>query len=231
MADYRIIYMDIDRIKPAPWNPARRTTPKALQPIIISMREHGFWPYQHLILGRDDVLADGHRRLAAAKAVGLPRVPVMRVDKAADVIWAEINGKRQEITASQSLEAIAHGLSVIPDRHKSEVEKFIQVMGRGPDGINAPLMAGVAPSIMDWARKTARYIGIDPDREPSQVKRIIFWLRRHQMQKRVRAAMEDEIDPQTVIEFINADLPLPKGQYIGILTSLPAPQQPALVTG
>ncbi len=202
----RIVYLPIGQVHDAPWNPSRRTSKNAVAGLVRSMRESGFWWYMPLVLGRDGLLADGHRRLAAARILKLTEVPCVRVDKAADVLWAEINGRRRTVSRSETLEAVTLGLEVVPEDHSVKVAEFLRVVGI--DNAKQSYMIGVSPSILDWARKLARYIGFDGDDE--MIGKCVCWLRKHQMQRRARSAMDAEMDPSTIFGYIIGDSPLPK---------------------
>jgi len=201
----RIIYLPTDKIEAAPWNPPRRTNSKVMASLVRSMRENGFWWYMPLIIGRGDVLADGHRRLAAACELRIVSVPVLRVDKAADVLWSEINGRRRTVSAAESLEAHVRGLQAIPDQHSRPVQEIVNVVGL--DELRKDYMIGVSPSILTWAKTIGRYIG---QTDARMIAQITMWLRKHEMQRRVRAAMDGGIEPGLLMGHVLNDTPLPR---------------------
>lgn len=201
----RIVYLPIGQVKEAPWNPSRRTNNTVTRGLVKSMRESGFWWYMPLVLGRDGTLADGHRRLSAAKELRLTEVPCVHVDKSADVLWAEINGRRRTVSKAETLEAVTLGLQAMPDEHSAEVTEFIRIIGM--DEARQPYMIGVAPGILTTARKAARYMGYERDEE--MLKRLVVWFRKHRMQNPARIAMNAEVDPALLFDYIIADKPLP----------------------
>ncbi len=200
-----IVYLPIGQVQCAPWNPPRRTRKEALAGLVASMRESGFWWYMPLILARDGTLADGHRRLEAAKVLRLTDVPCARVDKAADVLWAEINGRRRTVSSAETLEAATRGLTVLPEEHSKAVTEFLRIVGM--EQAQASYMTGVSPHILAWAKKVARYVGYDGD-EP-MIARCVLWLRKHEMQRRVRGAMDAEVDANLLLGYVLSDAPLP----------------------
>jgi hypothetical protein len=169
------------------------------------MREHGFWWYMPLILGRNDVLGDGHRRLTVARELQLVSVPAVRVDKAADVLWSEINGLRRTVSGSETLEAVVLGLSQPPPQHVKEIDRFLQIVGL--EEASKDYMRGVAPRIIDIAMRVGRYIGSTDDK---MLACIVTWLRRQNAQRNARTAMDGGIDPELLFGLIVDDRPLPK---------------------
>lgn len=205
MNEQRVIYIPVEQIKPAPWNPSRRTKPSNIAALVHSMKAHGFFWWKPVIIGREDVMGDGHRRLCAAKAANIPHVPALRVDMAADVIWAVENGRRRTVTSAESLEAATLGLTYLPDQHSKSVQEIIAVVGM--EQLKQDYMIGVSPHILSWAKRTATYIGHDNDK--AMIANIVLWLRKHEMQRRVRGAMDAEVDPSVILGYIMIDKPLP----------------------
>lgn len=209
MEERRIIYLPTSEIHPAPWNPPIRTESRNLQSLIKSMRANGFFWYVPLIVGRGDILADGHRRYAAAVTLGIPQVPVLRIDKAADLLWAELNGMRRPVSSAESLEGYLLGLEHVPEQHAGDVAEYMGVMGE--EAARLDFMRGVSPRVLDIGRRILRYLGKTGDKD--LLRMAVLWLRKHRMSRSVRWITEvedDESDPNLLLGYILADKPLPK---------------------
>jgi len=79
--DLKIEYIEVEKINPAPYNP-RAITEEGFNGLRASIRRFGF--AEPLVVNKiNNTLVGGHRRLDAAKAEGLTRVPVVFIELSA----------------------------------------------------------------------------------------------------------------------------------------------------
>ena len=76
MSDFRIVQMDIEKIKPYENNP--RFNDKAVDAVAASIENFGF--KVPIVVDKYNVIVTGHTRLKAAQKLGLAQVPVIVAD-------------------------------------------------------------------------------------------------------------------------------------------------------
>jgi DNA modification methylase len=81
MQTLRIEYVAIDELRPAERN-ARAHSPKQLHQLAAAIREFKFT--NPILIDHDNRVVAGHARLEAARMVGLPTVPVIRIEHLSD---------------------------------------------------------------------------------------------------------------------------------------------------
>lgn len=110
-------YVNIDNIKPAPYNP-RRISAEQIETLKQSITEIGFI-IPVLINRKNNVIIAGHQRTKTAKLLGLKKVPAFYVD---DIVLGD------EIKFNQMHNAIDRSLDAFQELLKPhEKEKFIQI--------------------------------------------------------------------------------------------------------
>ena len=110
-------YVNIDDIKPAPYNP-RRISAQQIETLKRSITEIGFI-IPVLINRKNNVIIAGHQRTKTAKLLGLKKVPAFYVD---DIVLGD------EIKFNQMHNAIDRSLDAFQELLKPhEIEKFIQI--------------------------------------------------------------------------------------------------------
>lgn len=189
-----VVMMDVEEIHPAGFNPAARTDTRATRALMADIRGRGI--LVPLIVGRDNILADGHRRLACAKALGIQRVPVVRYDAPAEELYT-INTTARPLRTSDWFAAYAQGLAPGSVNNKTardilEIERLI-----GNDAARAMAARGRSPHILTWARRAAIYCN-DPTDE--FVREALRWLDECNQQFALRKALDvpPTIPPETL---------------------------------
>ena len=99
-----ILWVTLKEIQPYPHNPASRI--ESLKDLVASISEDGFDPSRAILIGSDwKTIGDGNRRFAAAKELGLQKVPIIIDEKhTAEEIYRSHNSTQKPITMSQGLE-------------------------------------------------------------------------------------------------------------------------------
>jgi hypothetical protein len=180
----------IEKIKLSGINPARRTARDTLKDLRTAIQEVGFI-IQPLILSMDDLLLDGHRRLACAIDLGWKEVPVIHRDLAVGQ-FAMINSTQQRMSGRQQLEVglAGGGYGPVMRRHLDE----IRLVG-GDEMIEQIFAEKISPTVIVTGKAARQYCGLD--RKDSAVMKIIMdWLISGHRQYQVRIAMTGGIPPQ-----------------------------------
>jgi ParB-like chromosome segregation protein Spo0J len=198
-----------DDITVASFNPQRRTQRNGLGGLMISIQQHGI--LEPLALTKTRVLADGHRRLACAKLVKLKTVPVAihhESELDAPSLWVALNAESLALTPSQWLDAVAHGLPLetagFPESLKRRIIRLQELVGK--DGVMELVEMGRSPNILDSAERIAKYCDRRDDLE--FLKLAVLWMTETGNSFAVRAAMDEEIPQDLLLEAIEQGHPL-----------------------
>lgn len=190
-------------IKVSKFNPARRTDRNQLSGLLISIQQVGI--LHPLDLASDNVLADGHRRLACAKILKLPTVPVAIHKESpldAPALWVVLNSETMNLTPSQWLAAVDAGLPMetpgFPESLKRRITQLLEFVGK--EGIHQLVDAGRSPHIMDVADRIVRYT--DKRDDPVFAKMTVSWLLKSGNVFSARSAIAEEIPNDILIEAI-----------------------------
>ncbi len=198
---------------PAPFNPAIRTERERLYELRKSMEHNGFLEYKPIVIGKDGIVGDGHRRLACAIDLGLPLVPVVHdPTRNAEEIWAEECTTSRAATAKETVMAVAQGLRILPDNKYRSSIKAIQRYA-GQEGLVALADAKLSPSIHKRVKSVVGYVGRDVDEQGKPyedlyfMRKTLFWLIEHRAQMVVFYMMNSGIDPQILEAYIEENKP------------------------
>lgn len=192
--------LKLNQITVADFNPARRVNRSALSGLLISIQKHGI--LEPLALTKDCVLADGHRRFACAKLLDMEAVPVAIHEESplnAPALWVVLNAESMNLTPSQWLDAVVHGLPLdtagFPESMKRRILRLQLLLGK--DTLEELVEGGRSPTIIDTAERIAKYCGHKNDE--SFMKSTLLWLLMVGNSFSARNAIEEEI-PVDILE-------------------------------
>lgn len=187
------------------FNPEARTITSNLRGLKLSMQKFGFLPFFPIVADFNGVIMDGHRRQAAAMALGMDRVTASIVDIDGDKLWAEINSTQMPITGGQVMEALTKGLQTIPPKWGSQIERLRLIVGQ--EGVDDLGRRGVSPSVAKQAMQIGRYLDLETDIPFLAI--TVYWLVNHKhMSVIVRRAISEQVDPAVIQRCIRADRPM-----------------------
>lgn len=206
-ANVMIAYVGINTLKPATWNPEKRTTKASLKPLLKRIEEEGFDPFRPILISKEGYIGDGHRRWTAAKMLGHTRVPVVFTDKSVEELWAGNAGARG-VSAREWMAVSVIGGVTAPERQTKIIEEMRPVLG--DEGLRYLIDRGVSPGIWRLTWKVGQYCKRTSN---AFLRKTIYWLIKHRMsdkvQNRALSGPDDErIDPRVLIQAIENDLPL-----------------------
>lgn len=202
----RIEHRNVDDLKFAPFNPEHRISDKYIEDLVLSMKEEGFWPWNPIHITIDNVVADGNRRLAAARKAGIKSIPAIVVNNSigAEEIWGKIND-RKNIASKDVLEAYVKGLPLNYIRpHRVSIEK-IKELG-GDELVHFIQENGVSPSIVTYASTVAYRVGRKDDKE--FIVKLIRWMITWRSQYIVRFLISNGGDMISLCKHVEENLPI-----------------------
>ena len=199
------MYVKTNTLRPAPFNPAIRTQLAYLKDLRQSMSEEGYWEWMPILVDRNGVIIDGHRRYTVAMLLHIDQLPVTIIDAEADEMWAKINGTSMTMSGKQVLQAVSNGLEKWPPKYADQIARLLDILG--PEGLKELGDKGVSPHIVNTALRIARYCDLGDDKPFLAL--CVMWLATHRMMNLVTVrAMKTEIDPTVVERKIRTDKPL-----------------------
>lgn len=197
----QIKWVNVDELTAAKFNPESRTQERRLKHLKNSMEEHGFIEAFPIICNQDGVVADGHRRLAVAKMLGIEKVPVLYVNgnMSLEEYWS-MNSISESPSATEVLDAYTKGMNILPEKHKNNILLLQAVLG-GKRQLKELFRKGTfTPAIYHYAKRIANYCSRCDDNQ--FIVEAITWLVDKKMQKNARFAMDADCDPAIIISAI-----------------------------
>lgn len=195
--------VNINTLKPSPFNPPTRIESKHIRDLVRSMENYGFWTFCPLLISSDGYIADGHRRYAAAKEIGIETIPVISTPFTADELWSAFNGTRLEISATDVLIAASMGLTTLPRKQARTIELLKDTVGDA--GLKRLAEMRVSPSIRSRAKRIANLCG---KTDAAFLAQTIFWMVDNKMSLVAHYLNESNIDTKIVIQAIEKNRPI-----------------------
>lgn len=119
--------VDADLLAIPEWNPKIRTSD--VKELADSISKVGLlYP---LLVSSDNIVADGSRRLTAARMMGLKKIKVIRKQISGPELWAIANSKTKPITTKSFGIAYSQGLPIeyVPPRIRLAIEELTNTLG------------------------------------------------------------------------------------------------------
>ena len=184
------------------FNPPERTEAVKIRDLQKSIKEHGV--LVDLLVTADMSLVDGHRRYAAAKALGITTVPVKVVEGEYKELWAEVNATQRRPNGRGWMHVALQGAPIKDGVTKRHYDLLVDLIGQ--EGVRWLIQRRVSPGIWDACRRVALYAGRTEDRE--FMRKTVFWLVDHKAQLLINSAIDTGIAPGFLVQAIENDLAL-----------------------
>ena len=204
-----VVQMPVDAIDAAHFNPPDRVnenSPK-LRDLAALISQYGVLAPLHMSI-TDNCLADGHRRLAAAKKAGLTHVPVIWHPYTAAELWAILNGATEPISGRYWWQAAAREIAVAikaPRYMSKRLACLLRILGQEDDEEMAQRRS---PEIFTAAVRVANYVGQRKNDEFLHA--CLLWLDKHDQQRPIIDALKggEKPSPRAIENAISEDRPL-----------------------
>ena len=205
----QVKYMNVEDIQVSPFNPPVRTTDKSLHILKEEISDDGEILIP-LILSEDGFLADGHRRLAIAKELGIKEVPTI-TQKGHDNanLWRTLNTGTRKMGSADVFQAIVlHGapIEALPRYFQYPIESLIDLVGM--DLAREIAEKGYTPHIVGTIRQVMKYCKREEDATFAQF--VTKWLIEQRQNYAVRKAMESKVPLEDILTAINENKKLIK---------------------
>ena len=203
--DYPIIKVNPNELNPSAHQPeSRMAMSGALNQLKRSIQEVGL-QYPPLVTrkpsGNGFTIVDGHRRIAAMKALAWPTIPVLVAQGRPEQLFSAVSGTTKPITAIQWLEIYLKGGEVPSGPTKVNIRKLDEIAGH--EFLKQLLDAGLSPQIWSLANRMIRYAGLDEGVKHQ----VLNWLLKHKITREVSAWISGENPAQALVHAFKEDRP------------------------
>lgn len=162
-----------DTLKFAPFNPPARTESARVRKLKKEIEKAGEIIVP-LVVTLDNYVADGHRRLTAARELNYEAVPVIRKELTLADLWSILNGANMPVGTKGWMQAVREGMPIecVPDKEQKPIADLLRVVGRKM--FEKLTDEGSGPSVFIVSQYIARYCGRDNDKF---IREVILWTR------------------------------------------------------
>lgn len=181
--------VEVSKLKSASYNPPHRSSD--VKDLVDAISKTG--TIKPIDITMDNVIIDGHRRVAACKLLGIKFVGAQRCsypDPA--VLYAALNTASKKHTSSDQLYVWLENPTAVSARARKDFAAMEKVVGR--DAITELVESGGSHATYRQAVQVARYCGMPKEDIPN----ILEWLVQTQQTYRVRKAIEGGIPPSVL---------------------------------
>lgn len=182
-------------------NPTGRVWKKSLDALVDTLRKDGRI-YYRILIGKDGIVGDGHRRIEAAKILKFPTVPYEIIPErtAAELFYR--NSTSKPVKGKDWLETYILGNEEVPAKQLNFIQAAEAFVG-GKEVLRDLWESSghsFSPSVVDSIRRVVSYVG---DTSTGFVQRTAFWMVELRQQKPSRDAIEDMISKEELVRCIN----------------------------
>lgn len=206
-------FVNVNDLKPAPFNPSFRTSEKATKDLVRSMNEKGFLNTEPIKITRDNYIADGHRRWTVAKKLGITYIPALVTHLNLDEAWATSQEATRPVSTKEVMEAQLRGLKA-PLRNSVGKNLTYYTNKYGEDIIRYVYEHGKSIPLIQVAERVYRYVGWNED----SISLVLRWIIENKMSNLVQLiiaqgvlkdALREKIENNEPIKFEDSLLPVP----------------------
>lgn len=202
-----VVQMAVEDVNAAKFNPPHRTAEKEVRDLAATIAEHGIISPLTMSV-EDQCLADGHRRLAAAKLIGLATVPVQWRHGRAAELWALMNRTAKPINQRDWWIASSKEIAIAANANRrmgNRLAALLRVLGEED---YEEMSQRRSPGIFTTAVRVANYVGLGKDDE--FLRACLLWLDKHDQQRPVIDALKKDAQApvSAFLSAIREDRPL-----------------------
>lgn len=191
---YPVVEVTINDLHNATHQPEGRTAMSgALNALRKSIAEQGL-QYPPLVVrqsvGDGYTVVDGHRRIAAIKLLGWPKIPVLVSQGKAEELFSAVCGTTKPVTATQWIQVYLKGGEIPSGPTKVNIKKLDEIVGK--QFLQKLADNGLSPQIWSLANRVIRYAGIEDENKA----RVLNWLLEKKITRQVAAWITGYNSPQ-----------------------------------
>lgn len=191
----------LKRLKEAPHNPPGRTTLHNIRALIDSMDMLGL--LHPITVTIDYEIIDGHRRLAAAKALRWRDIECTVVEEDPASVYASVNVTSRKMSGAEMLAVWLKNPKAVPARKATAFSDMQIVLG--PELVKRIAAAGYSDTVFRLGRRIANYC---EDNHVDTVQSIVTWLLDVGSIGQVKKAIENGESPKTIIKAVRQNKPV-----------------------
>lgn len=203
----------VKRIKAAPFNPADRTEQKKLRKLVAAIKALEEVLVPLIVNSATYELIDGHRRLAAARVLGMTHVPAIvrpMTEEEARRAYAAINSTGLRTSANESLQVWLQEPTAVDRKYSELFSDMVEAIGS--QLVRRMARQGNSPRLFTTAKRLARYCSID---SRQFLGKALVWLMEHSSARQVEIAMAVGQPASVLARAVNSGKPLTVRMTLG----------------
>ncbi len=193
--------LDVSRVIGAAYNPKNRTDKKNLKALMASIIELGLiYP---IVVDPENVVIDGHRRLAVARELGWETIPAIILDRPPDRVYASVNVTSRKMGGNDALSVWLVRPGAVDARQASQFREMQEVLGRNL--VEAVRDKGYSWRVYRTARQITRYCD---DESNKTIQAVVRWLLEFALIGQVMKAIEAGEPAKLLMEAVKSRKPI-----------------------
>lgn len=190
-------------LKHAYFNPPKRTLmDRSMRSLIADIRRNGI--RVPLIVTESNVVADGNRRLVAAREIGIAQLPCVITHALLPNAFRECNYERKALTGADQLYLYITEPDALIERLYKWHKYYDDLLGR--ESLVNLCAAGLSLKTMNQAVTACKYCARPESRENVQL--VIDWIITHKQTRELRQYIDAGKPPLALWNRIESDRPL-----------------------
>jgi hypothetical protein len=200
----------ISELKNAGYNPASRIEQQKIKPLMRSLDKYGI--LCPISIDKNNVIIDGHRRVAGAKELGWDTIPAITItsDASSDELYSTINTTARRMNGNEQLYVWLRNPLAVAEATQRLCQKAQDDLGR--DLLIKMARSGFSITMYRWAMEIRAYLG---NERPAFMKKIVNWLLKHRNTKVVHSLISLKQPPEVILKAINEDKPIAARYTVG----------------
>jgi hypothetical protein len=207
--DLKVYWIPVSKLKSAKFQPEGRDSRGKLRLLVKSIETNKFWTHEQIAIDSNFNIINGHRRVAAAKELGIEEVPCVVVSGNPQKIFSWMNDTPKPMSSRDVLSGYLRGNKTLTPKHKPHLELITDILGK--DGATYIYSRGASHRVIHYAYELVRYLGRD-ETDRNNLAKTTRWLVEHKMQYIVRDHIYVRHTPPEVIAYyVDNNLPMIAG--------------------
>lgn len=188
-------------LKESPWNPANRISPQAIRDLKDSLDAIGL--LHPVSITKDKQIIEGHRRVAAAKALGWKEIECNIIDGDPATVYASVNVTSRKMGGNDALGVWLKNPMALCHKQRVPMERMKERLGIGL--VEKIYNQGLSIRVYHTALRISRYCD---ERTDETLKAIVSWLLEFAVIGQVMKAMEAGESPALILKAVRSQKPI-----------------------
>lgn len=195
-------YVSLSQLKPSKHNPPGRQK-RDIRSLAKSIQEIGLqYP---ILISENNVIIDGHRRVAAHRDMGLETIPcIVSMHADPNAVYAGVNSNSRRVTGNDALAVYLVEPTAVSARTRHNFEEMEQRLGRAL--CRDIQKHGKTYTVYRMAREICKACDLDDN---EQIQKTVVWFLTRESPAYVKSLFNTKtLSPATILRAVKANRPL-----------------------